>query len=58
MKLKLKTVAAKMNPANIVPNMIAPKVNKGDAVNRTNLLGEGKNLKMEPLSEEQQEKLN
>ena len=58
MKLKSKSTIAQMCVANIVPNMIAPKLKKNEKFdNKQNLIREGKNLKMEPLSEEQQSKL-
>ena len=48
-----------MCAANIVPNMIAPKLKKEAKYdeNKPNLVQDGDQLKMKPLNEEQQAKL-
>ena len=56
-KLKPKTSIARMSAANSVPNMFAPKSDRKDKNDSSNLIQEGNKLKMRPLDEEQQRKL-
>ena len=58
--LKSKICIAKMAAANVVPHMLAPKIVKNtETENQTELLiEENGKVRMTPLSEEQQEKLN
>ena len=57
LKLKPKTLIAKMSAANSVPNMLALKLAKENESDSNNLIQEGERLKMKPLDEEQQKKL-
>ena len=57
--LKAKTCVARMAAANIVPHMLAPKIVKDseDKAQMEPVGGEGEEVKLAPLSPEQQEKL-
>ena len=58
--LKAKTCVAKMAVANVVPHMLAPKIVKGseDKAQAEPVVNEGGEVKLTPLSPEQQKKLN
>ena len=57
--LKAKTCVARMAAANVVPHMLAPKI-VGDSEDKAQMKpvgGKGEEVKLAPLSPEQQEKL-
>ena len=58
--LKAKTCVAKMAEANVVPHMLAPKIVKdsADKAQSEPVVNEGGEVKLTPLSPEQQKKLN
>ena len=57
--LKAKTCVARMAAANVVPHMLAPKIvgNSEDKAQMESVGDEGEEVKLAPLSPEQQEKL-
>ena len=58
--LKAKTCVAKMAVANVVPHMLAPKIVKGseDKAQAEPVVNKEEEVKLTPLSPEQQKKLN
>ena len=58
--LKAKTCVAKMAAANVVPHMLAPKIVKGSGnkAQTESVVNEGEEVKLTPLTPEQQKKLN
>ena len=58
--LKAKTCVAKMAAANVVPHMLAPKIvrDSGNKAQTESVANEGEEVKLTPLTPEQQKKLN